>query len=191
MFLNVFILLAQGNFGYNELYNVFIDKNNILFLMNILNLLIYTLYKFVKQFTLIIQFYTIQLYLIFIYNNMFNIFFNFFTYHFFTIKHKIAEMYIFFFTRVIKRNRIWKFYYRFYSIDYLKIIFFILFFIIFFLMWKRRNTYLKRTFIYNFSKFYIISLFLCFLIAPLFSNSFLGILISLIAAFLIIFFKLN
>lgn len=191
MLLNCLFILIQFNIEDSSNFNSFIDKNNMLALINLWNLLSYTVYKIIKLLALKIQNYLMQAFLIFIYNNMSNIFLGNFLSYFFLIKKDIYEISHYLFKRIIKIKKINKFYYRFYLIDYLKIIFYLLFILIFILMWKRRNTYKKSIFLYNLVLFYVIAIFLSFLITPLFSNSFIGILIPILISFVFIFLKLN
>jgi hypothetical protein len=106
MLSNLLIYLLQVNFDFMNNYNEFVDKNNILFLINILNLFAYSFYKFIKNFSLIMQYYFIKFYIFFIYNNMLNLFFGNFLYYFLVIKNNIAYIYRYFFKRIIKKKRI-------------------------------------------------------------------------------------
>lgn len=169
----------------------FFDKNDIILLINLINLLYYNLYKICKNISLSLYFYYIQFYLIFIYNNTSNKFLKNYFYYFFLWKKNILYFCRFILRRIIKKRRWWKYYYKFGHISYLRVGFFLYAILIFFLMWKRRNTYLKRSFIINIIKLYLLSFLISSLLVPFFHYSFLSIFISLTLSFLIIFFRLN
>jgi hypothetical protein len=169
----------------------FFDKDQILYYMNIFNFIKYICYSNIKKLTLYVYYYIIQIFLIVVYNNMPNIIVKNYIYYYYTLK-KNSIFYIkYVMLGYVKKWRFWRSYYRFYHIDYLKFLFFLLFIILFFLMWKRRNTYLKRAYFWNLLLFYMFSIFISFLLWPLFYNKCLSVCISLIISFFLIFFRLN
>lgn len=174
-----------------ELILEFFDKKDIMLLVNLINLLYYNLYKIIKNISLTFYFYYIQFYLIFIYNNTSNRLLYSFFYYFFLLKKNILYFVRFILRRFIKRRRWWKYYYKFGHISYLRVFVFLYAFLIFFLMWKRRNTYLKRSFIINIIKLYLLSFLISSILVPFFHYSFLSILFSLTISFFIIYFRLN
>ena len=169
----------------------FFDKNSLLNCMNIFNFIKYICYSNIKKIMLYIYYYIIQIFLIVVYNNMPNKFVKIYLNYYYIFKNNILQGKKYIMLGYVKKWRFWRNYYRFYHISYLKILFFFLFFILFILMWKRRNTYLKRAYIWNLILFYIFSVLISFLLWPLFLNKFLSICISLLISFLIIFFRLN
>lgn len=190
-FINSILLQCTYNLLNYEFICNLISKKDILYWLNIYNFIYYLCYKWIKTFLINLYFYMIQFFLIFIYNNMPNKLLVNYIYYYYIIKKFILKCYKYLIMGYIKPLRFWRLYYRFYHISYLKVLFFFLSFIIFFLMWKRRNTYLKRFFIWNILLFYIFSIFISFLLWPLFSNKFLALLISILFSFLIIYLKLN
>lgn len=170
---------------------LFFEKNQLLYFFNIFNFIKYIFYCNIKKFINYIYYYIIQIFLILIYNNMPNTIANNYIYFYYVLKKKLIQTLKYIMLGYVKKWRFWRSYYRFYHISYLKILFFILFSILFILMWNRKATYLKRTYIWNFILFYMFSIILSFLLWPLFINKFLSIFISLIISFFLIFYRLN
>ena len=189
-FINSIILQCTYNILNYELICDLISKKDVLYWLNIYNFIYYLFYKWVKTLMINIYFYTIQIFLIFIYNNMPNKFVKTSMYYIMLKKIIWKEKVIKFFKHV-KMNRLWRYLYRFYYIDYLKILFFLFCLIIFILMWRRRTTYKKRYFIGNLIKFYLLSIFFSFIFVSLFSNTFISIILSLFLAFFCILLTLN
>lgn len=213
----IFNLLSQFNFvffefkakiieeGLNIIFNIklcfwsdkidylfgFFEKNNLLYFFNIFNFMKYIFYCNIKKVINYIYYYIIQIFLILIYNNMPNKVVNNYLYYYYVLKKNLMQSIKYIMIGYVKKWRFWRSYYRFYHISYLKILFFILFIILFILMWNRKNTYLKRTYIWNFLLFYMLSIFISFLLWPLFVNKCLSIIISLLISFFFIFYRLN
>jgi hypothetical protein len=185
------ITLFIDYFFKEEFVLFFFNKNDILMLINLINLLNYNIYKIIKDFSLFFYVHCIQFYIIFIYNNTYNKFLNNLFYYFFFFKRNILYFGRLILRRIIKKRRWWKYYYKFGHISYLKVFIFLYAFLIFFLMWKRRNTYLKRTFLINLIKLYLLSFMISSILVPFFHYSFLSILFSLTISFFIVFFRLN
>jgi hypothetical protein len=175
----------------DEFFLGFFDKNDIVLLINLINLLYYNIYKIIKNISLTLYFYYIQFYLVFIYNNTSNKFLYKFFYYFFLLKKNILYFSRFILRRIIKKRRWWKYYYKFGHISYLRVFIFLYAFLIFILMWKRRNTYLKRSFIINIIKLYLMSFLISSILVPFYHYNFWSILFSLTISFCIIFFRLN
>lgn len=174
----------------DSVFGIF-DKNHCLYYMNMFNFIKYIFYSNIKKIMLYVYYYIIQIFLIIVYNNMPNKFVKDYLYYYYILKQSILQTKKYIMLGYVKKWRFWRNYYRFYHISYLKILFFFLFFILFILMWKRRNTYLKRIYIWNLILFYMFSVIISFFLWPLFLNKFLSICISLLISFFIIFFRLN
>lgn len=175
----------------SDLLNSIINKKDILYWFNIWNFINYIFYKWIKTLLINLYCYFIQFLLIIIYNNMFNKYATKFIINFFSLQFFILKIKRFIMLRIIKKTRFFRNYYKFHKIDYLKFLFFIICLIIFFLMWKRRNTYFKRSFIITLAKYYMLTMFLSWMLVPLISNTFIGISLSLLIVFIYIFLKLN
>ena len=194
MYFNLLILFFQYLFELNflDFFLIgFIDKTYIIILINLLNIFIYSVYKFINIIFINIYFYFMQFYIIFISNTMFNKWSNILIIFFLKLEKNIFETCRYYSKKILKKRRWWKIYYRFYKISYLKFLFFILFFSIFILMWRRRNTYLKRNFIINLMFFYLLSIYIAFILVNIFNSIILGVLLSLFLSFLIIYIRLN
>lgn len=169
------------------------NKQDFIYWINLYNCIKYLCYKKVKYLSLQLYYYIIQSYLFLIFNNMPNKFFSYIYKGFDTIKNVLKNFMIYFLKNsIIKCGQIiWDFFYRFHNLEYMRFMFFILFFILFFLMWKRRNTYNKRTIILNLFIFYVLATAISLILMPLFYNEFLCIIISLLLAFMYIYLRLN
>lgn len=168
-----------------------VNKQSILNWLNILNLLNYLLYKYVKLILINLYCYIIQFYVIIIYRNLPNSFWKIYFEYSIIFRSFILKQKVYLMKRFIKMARFRKSYYRFFSIGYLKIIFFLLFVTIFFLMWKKRTTYLNRSYIIMYIKFYLLSIILCGIMLHIFYSNIVAILLGLIISFLIVFLQLN
>lgn len=189
-FINSILLQCTYNLLNYEFICNLISKKDILYWLNIYNFIYYLCYKWIKTFLINLYFYMIQFFLIFIYNNMPNKFIKSSIYYILLEKIIWKDR----LTRLLKHikiNRLWRGWYRFYYIDYLKILFFIFCVIIFILMWKRRSTYRVRFFAGNLIKFYLLSLFFSFILAYIFSNTFISISLSLFLSFFCVLLTLN
>jgi len=189
-FINSILLQCTYNLLNYDLVCDLISKKDVLYWFNIYNFIYYLFYKWIKNFLINLYFYMIQFFLVFIYNNMPNKFIKSSIYYILLKKTTWQEK-SYKLLKYVKINKWWKIWYHFYYIDYLKILFFLFCFIIFILMWKRKSTYKLRFFIGNFIKFYLLSLFFSFIFVYMFSNTFIGICLSLFLSFLCILLTLN
>lgn len=184
-------LFFQNIINSNWIEFYVLQKDKILYWINIYNFIHYILYKRLKFLMINIYYYFIQMFLLFIYNNMPNFFVGSYIYYYYRVKNTFFYYKKYLSMRFVKPYRFWRIFYRFHHISYLRVLFFILLFILFILMWKRRNTYLKRTIIVNLILFYLFSVMLSYLFWPLFVNKFISICLSLFLAFFLICLKLN
>lgn len=187
---NLIDVFYINNIDNNLICNL-VNKQSILNWLNILNFLNYLLYKNIKLILINLYCYIIQFYVFIIYRNLPNSFWKIYFNYSLMFENYILKQKTYIMKRFIKIKRLRKSYYRFFSIDYLRIVFFLLFLALLFLMWKKRNTYLKRSYIIMYIKFYLLSIFLCGIMLHLFSSSIIAILLGLIISFVIIFLQLN
>lgn len=168
-----------------------VNKQDVLYWLNIYNFLYFTFYKWIKLFWMNISFYLLQFYMIIVYSNMYNKFVNITWVNYFKWKIFIKKWFNVFIKRIIKPSRFHKVYYKFQYIDYLKIVFFILSIILFLLMLRRKTTYLKTRIIMNIILFYVLSILISCILVKLISNSFIAIMLSLLISYLVVFLQLN
>lgn len=185
MFFNLFI-----NFFDINIY--WIDSNTLINLLHLYYFCSYIIYKYLNLISLNVKIIIFRFYRILIHKNVwieisFNRTFLLFIYK--KIVLIITNYFKSFSKRVIKPRRWWKFYYRFHHLSPFKILFFSLYFILFILMWKRRNTYLKRTFIKYYFFFFLGSIYMSFILNQFFP--YYGSIAAILIAFLFFFCKLN
>lgn len=199
-FNSIIIICIGDNILNYDLICDLISKKDIIYWWNIYNFICYLFYKSIHTFLINLYFYIIQFFLIFIYNNMPNKFVQNGIYFIVYQKHKwVVWLKQYFsplrFRRL--RNMSVKLYgysliiFKFYYIDYLRILYILLFIYIFYIMWKKRRTYRKLTFVKNGLKFYFLAVFFSSLFVYLFGNTFLSIFTSLILSFFLIWLTLN
>jgi len=105
MFINIFIIIFL-NIDIDFLFNnFFIDKNNILNILNIFNTFFFTFYKIFKYLSIYLNFYLTQFYIIFIYSNMSNILIQNCIKYFLNFKKYLIQFCIYFIKRIIKKKR--------------------------------------------------------------------------------------
>lgn len=173
---------------YNNIIFYYINKQSILYWLNILNFLNYTIYKYTKFIIINLYYYIIQWYIMFIHSNMPNIFLKNYYYIFYKLKKYLKYIYKRFIKR--KKKKIRK-YYRFFTIGYLKFILLLLIIVIWYLMRKKHTTYHKYSYILIAVKFFFMSIFISGIMLHLCANQFLSVIISLFLSFMIIYLQLN
>ena len=191
-FYSIFFIEFNLDIYINEaLLTMLVKKQDVLYWVNIYNFLHYIFLKWIRLALFNLTFYIIQFYIIIIHNHIYpkyvnNIYLNYMKY-----KKSIQVWYTFLKKRIIKPRKYVRMLYRFYYIDYLKIILLILSITLFMLMWKRKTTYLKRKIFLYLVNFYILSILISTILVHLIPNSFIMIMLSLLISYLIVFLKLN
>jgi hypothetical protein len=188
----LFSFFIEFNFDLNiNDATMLVNKQDILYWLNIYNFLYFTFYKWIKLFWMNLSFYMIQFYMIIVYSNTYNKFVNMTWVNYFKWKAYIKKCYNVFMKRIIKPSRFYKVYYKFQYIGYLKIIFFILSIILLLLMLRRKTTYLKIRILMNIILFYALSISISCILVKLISNSFIVIMISLLISYVVVLLQLN
>jgi hypothetical protein len=174
----------------NDFLFIFFDQYK--FIDNFYNFYInlYWIYKFIKHFTIILYFHIFRLYLIFINNSMLLNNSGILFINFYKFKKWWNNNFKYFNKRILKLNRKYKNYYKFYPLGSLKIFFFFLIFYLIYLMFINKSTYYKHSFITFPIIFYLIVIHLCFILVPLFYNQFLGIIFVIIFSFIICYLRI-
>ena len=183
-FINVFEIL----YTCSDINCYFIDKNFIRDILDFIVIVKYTFYVMWKYITIKVHYYYLMIYTIFV---LPHIPFLLFILKYFNAIKKSLVWYIRYLKFISKKRKWWKLYYKFHRVSYFKVLFFILFFVLFHLMWRRRQTYLKRTFIFKLILYYFLVIYLSDIFVVLFDYSIIGYLLTLFIPFLIIFITLN
>ena len=144
----------------------------------------YWIFRILKNFFVILYFNILKLYIIFINDSIFSNFSNFLLINSFRLRKFIYSNLDYLNYRILKLNMKYKNYYKFNDIDYLKFFFFLILIYFLILMLRNKTTYYKTYFIWYPLLFYIIILFLCDILVPLFFYDF--IIISFIFIFMLI-----
>lgn len=183
-----FINIIELYINFNDIKICFIDKNLIKDIIDFLIVLKYSFYVSFKYLSIQIYYYYLMIYTIFI---LPHIPFVLFILKYFYIIKKTLVWYIRYLKFISKKRKWWKLYYKFHRIYYFKFLFFILFFILFIHMWRRRNTYLKRSIIIRLLVFYFLSLYVSDILIVLFNYSWFSYVLSLLISFLMVYITLN
>lgn len=187
---NIILLVCDNIDLNNNIICCYINKQNILYWLNIINFINYTMYKNIKLIIINIFYYIIQFYIIFIHSNMPNIFLKKYFYYFYELNRYIKRHKKYIFKRYLKKRKFRK-YYRFFSIGYLRILLVLLIIVIWVLMRKKPSTYHKRSYILIAFKFYLISVIISGIMIHLCASHLLSVIISLILSFTIVYLQLN
>lgn len=182
--INVFDLFIV----FNDLQCFFIDKSFIKDVLDLIVIFKYTFYVAFKYLYIQIHYYYLMIYTIFILPHI--PFLLFILKNFYVIKASFI-WYIRYLKFMSKKRKWWKLYYKFHRIYHFKVLFFILFFVLFILMWRRRQTYLKRSFIIRLLFYYFLAIYLSDVLVVLFDYSVIGYLLALFISFFLVFITLN
>jgi len=182
--INIFEIIV----AFNDIHCFFIDKDLIKDILDLVIIVKYSVYAFFKYISIRIHYYYLMIYTIFV---LPHIPFVLFILKYFYVFKRTAIWYMRYFKFISKRRKWWKLYYKFHRINYFKVLFFILFFILFWLMWKRKQTYLKRSIIIRLIFFYFLSIYLSDIFVVLFDYSIIGYILALFISFFMIFITLN
>jgi hypothetical protein len=166
----------------------FIDKNFIKDVLDFIVIIKYALYVFYKYIIIKLHYYYLMIYTIFVLPHV--PFLLFILKNFYVIK-KTVVWYIRYIKLMSKKRKWWKLYYKFHRIHYFKVLFYILFIGLFILMWRRRQTYLKRSFIIRLLLFYFLAIYLSDFFVVLFDYSIIGYFLALFISFLMVYITLN
>lgn len=182
------INLSEIIFIFTDFQCFFIDKNFIKDILDFIVIVKYAIYVFFKYISIQIHYYYLIIYTIFVLPHV--PFLLFILKYFYVIKRSVV-WYIRYLKFISKKRKWWKLYYKFHRIYHFKVLFFILFFVLFVLMWRRRHTYLKRSFIIRLVFFYFLAIYLSDIFVVLFDYSTVGYLLALFISFLMVFITLN
>jgi len=175
-------------FSFNNIQCYFIDKNFIKDILDLIVILKYAFYASFKYLFIQIHYYYLMIYTIFVLPHI--PFLLFILKNFYVIKATLV-WYIRYLKFISKKRKWWKLYYKFHRIYHFKVLFYILFFALFILMWKRRQTYLKRSFIIRLLFYYFLAIYLSDIFVVLFDYSSIGYILALFISFFMVFITLN
>lgn len=171
---------------------LFFDKNFLLQVAFLQNLFLISFYKILKSIFVNFWGYIIHFYWVVFYSQGISNFSLRISRKFIVLKKKAFIYWRYFMKRLLKPRKYYKLFYRFSGIRYLRVFYFLFFLGILLLMWSRRNTYLKRTYIVNYVLFYLLYFyFVGFFFFIFFGKSFYTMFLSLLVSFLLINLRLS
>lgn len=151
----------------------------------------YLLYKIIKNFLIFLYHIVFKIYLIFLNSNASILGQNTFWFSFFLkLKKFIRWLLFYFFKRILKLKKKYRSYYRFYNIAYLKIFLISCLIFFFIILWKNRVVYKRINLLTYIIAYYLLVVYLCFIMIPLFYYNFLGFFFILILSYLLCHFTI-